>query len=111
MTLEFEATGNRCRRRGARQSPGIETIDFDGRCFAADIVSRIDLLEAANLADASVRAGSKPGDLRWNHPARDFSWPDASGHQVKMDAYTLLGLAAQFAQHRENIRVGRALRL
>lgn len=82
-------------------------ILFKGRQFSSDLASRVDLLEAANCARSSVRAGCKPGDLRWNHPARDFAWPDANGVRIKMDAYTLLALAAEFARHGEHFRLTR----
>ena len=80
-------------------------VRFKGHSYAADLSARVELLEAANLANASVRAGCRPGDLRWNHPARDFTWSDSSGVQVKMDAYMLLALAAHMARRSDDLRV------
>ena len=93
--------------RGVKNSCGSEwgsPVCFKGREFAYDLPSRVELLEAANAANASVRAGCKPGDLRWSHPARDFVWFDVDGVPIEMDAYALLSLAAEYARHAERNR-------
>ncbi len=105
-------SGATCRKRGLNPVcvPDADVnIAFNGRGFPADLISRVGLLEAANLAGTAVQAGTKPGDLRWNHPARDFIWLDSAGLPVKMDAYTLLALATRVARHHENTRLERAI--
>ncbi|MEM7425179.1 MAG: hypothetical protein AAF441_03735 [Pseudomonadota bacterium] len=84
-------------------------VIFRGRRFSAGPQARLELLEAANIARSAVLSGTRPGDLRWSHPARDFIWFDVDGCPVRMDAYTLLALATGFARQSEDDRLNRSL--
>lgn len=94
------------KRVGEAQEPGAVlyepdpvTFDHEGHTFSVTQTAYVLLIGWMAQATSALSMGVQGGDYRWHGGEDDFTWPDADGTPVALDAQQLLDLGKAANAH------------